>query len=951
MIIVNITLFLGRKKSERILLKTTFIKFTNEESNPLLIDIEDEDNEGNEIVQPRIRREGQKKCSTPNKKTKKQTGGVGERVNRTPAHSIRRDLKVVVLSSDSKKNMKPKINVKKFDGGNSRFSKSKKNIQKQRGLIESYDMTEDSGIHRENELRTKRRFDRCKIKGDEVVVINSCSGKDNVTVKKLDEDEDSDFEDDKPVVTRKKRRHYTSFKNDDKENVKQKNKEGNVVKARKLPKVVASDAEEARRIQVRTSPNVLYSCMHNLSKEQEAYISSIGLGHLLNMKVDGCASIMGHYIVRNFDADRMVLKLHHGDIPINRQVIHEMLGLPLGHVTIKSMPYREVIDDTIIVWRKQFEDEDNIRPRAVQQVIMQSTRADLIFKVNIFVLLCNTLGQSMSMGTCDMSMLSKVTKDLDLSDIDWCGYVFDCLKETKSAWNPNNKKGFYVWLIILLLFLYVESVRCDSVKIVRCRPAICCWNVDKLRERERVECRTIGLGMGELQDPFQVINEASGNSNVGQEKVQGNQREEIFSGSGESVEKVLEDKIDDAVKKYPENQLFKEWKNKVNDLFSEFSASEEPKQSQWWYDNEAEIERTLILATTHKQFDNSPIAKCSIQMSQEYADFANRSGRKSFKNTPPSKMEMPIPLSIVPFNNDEHWVSRRRYKPRMKSDYLKSPYIIRAVDIIKGVRRQEKRVAEWIFSLQGEPNDIVFHTLDGFSAQRFHMESFFPTCELFGHVIDCWSQVLNLDEKSQRKDKFIENLVLSIENMDASLRFVGLLFLPVTHSFHIFLFVINLQHPEFVIIDNSKVDDPDGERYGQLPQIIKYYIVDYLKSQNHPKAEMFSHVMPHRLEMPWRTINNNIDCGVFTMRHMETYMGGSMKEFKAGFKNESSAQDDQLVKLRTKYLYKIVTHEYNVQKDYVLQKVDEFHKIPSRQRSQLLAIAKEEIHRRLDDLS
>ncbi|CAI9286057.1 unnamed protein product [Lactuca saligna] len=422
--------------------------------------------------------------------------------------------------------------------------------------------------------------------------------------------------------------------------------------------------------------------------------------------------------------------------------------------------------------------------------------------------------------------------------------------------------------------------------------------------------------------------------------------------------KVLEDKINDAVKKYPDNQLVKEWKNKVNDLFTEVSASEEPEQSQWWYDNEAEIERTLILATTNKQFDNSPLAKCSIQMSQEYADFANRSGTKSFKNTPPSKMEMPIPLSVVPFNKDEHWVSRRGYRPRMKSEYLKSPYVIRAVDIIKGVPRQEKRVAEWIFSLQGDPNDIVFHTLDGFSAQRFHMESFFPTCELFGHVIDCWSQVLNLDEskrapesplrvycktdvtnsylesgltESQRKDKFIENLVLSIEDMDASLRFVGLLFLPIIRSFHIFLFVINLQQPEFVIVDNSKVDDPDGERYGQLPQIIKEYIVDYLKSQNHPKAEMFSHVMPHRLEMPWRTINNSIDC--------------------AGFKNESSAQDDQLVKLRTKYLYKILTHEYNVQKDYVLQKVDEFHKIPSKQRSQMLAIAKEEIHRRLDVLS
>nr|KAJ0184851.1 hypothetical protein LSAT_V11C900484990 [Lactuca sativa] len=354
-------------------------------------------------------------------------------------------------------------------------------------------------------------------------------------------------------------------------------------------------------------------------------------------------------------------------------------------------------------------------------------------------------------------------------------------------------------------------------------------------------------------------------------------------------------------------------------------------------------------------------------MSKDYADFVNRSGRKSFQSTSPSKIEMPMPLSVVPFKNEENGFNRRRDRPRMKSDYLKSPYIIQAVDITKGIPRPEKHVAKWIFSLQGNNwscfscNDIVFHTLDGFSAQRFHLESFFPTCELFGHVIDCWSQVLNLDEskyapestlrvyckteltvcfsnltESERKAKFFENLLLSIEDMDSTLRYVGLIFLPVVRSFHIFLFVINLQHPEFVIIDNSKVDD--------------HIDVNMVNCPNH-QTEMFSHVMPHRLEMPWRTINNHIDCGVFTMRHMETYMSGSMNEFKVGFKNKSPAQDDQLSKLRKKYLYKIITHEYNVHKDYVLQKVNEFYKFSARQRSELLSIAKEQIHTRLSDFS
>nr|KAJ0193703.1 hypothetical protein LSAT_V11C800420220 [Lactuca sativa] len=251
---------------------------------------------------------------------------------------------------------------------------------------------------------------------------------------------------------------------------------------------------------------------------------------------------------------------------------------------------------------------------------------------------------------------------------------------------------------------------------------------------------------------------------------------------------------------------------------------------------------------------------------------------------------MSMPLSIVPFKNEEKGFNRRGDRPRMKSDYLKSPDIIR-----------------------GEPTDIVFHTLDGFFAQRFQME------------------MLNLDESKRAPESHLR--VYCKTELT--------LFLPVVRSFHIFLFVINLQHLDFVIIDNSKVDD----------HIDKMYILDYFKSQNHLKTEMFSHVMPHRLEMPWRTINNHIDCGVFTMRHMETYMGGSMNEFKVGFKNESPAQDDQLAKLRTKYLYKIITREYNVHKDYVLQKVDKFHKIPARQRSKLLSITKEQIHTRLDDFS
>nr|KAJ0214441.1 hypothetical protein LSAT_V11C400223480 [Lactuca sativa] len=98
--------------------------------------------------------------------------------------------------------------------------------------------------------------------------------------------------------------------------------------------------------------------------------------------------------------------------------------------------------------------------------------------------------------------------------------------------------------------------------------------------------------------------------------------------------------------------------------------------------------------------------------------------------------------------------------------------------------------------------------------------------------------------------------------------------MPVVRSFHIFLFVITLLEPKFVIIDNSKVEDDIETIYGSLPLLV-----------------LFANFIPHRLEMSWRIINNCVDCGVFTMSHMETCMGGSLKEFKARFKHKSLAQD------------------------------------------------------------
>ncbi|KAL4574302.1 hypothetical protein LXL04_021131 [Taraxacum kok-saghyz] len=202
------------------------------------------------------------------------------------------------------------------------------------------------------------------------------------------------------------------------------------------------DIMKPKAIQLRTSPKVLHSAMQNLKKATKEYAREIGLGHLLQMKVDGSPTKIGYYAVKNFDPKNMVLKVNNGVINITRRV------------KIDNMEYRSKEDKTVDDWYDQFDGRKDIRPHAVKEAMTCAEHPDLMFKVNLFVLLCNTLGKTNSMGTCDVSMLPKVTKDLDLSNFDWCSYVLKCLEDTRFSWNESSATSYYFGPIILLTIFF-----------------------------------------------------------------------------------------------------------------------------------------------------------------------------------------------------------------------------------------------------------------------------------------------------------------------------------------------------------------------------------------------------------------------------------------------------------------------------------------------------------------
>ncbi|KAL8215790.1 hypothetical protein R6Q57_022627 [Mikania cordata] len=93
---------------------------------------------------------------------------------------------------------------------------------------------------------------------------------------------------------------------------------------------------------------------------------------------------------------------------------------------------------------------------------------------------------------------------------------------------------------------------------------------------------------------------------------------------------------------------------------------------------------------------------------------------------------------------------------------------------------------------------------------------------------------------------------------------------------------------------------------------------NYLVDNDHPNGLKLHHQTPKIIDLPWKTINNGVDCGVFCMRHMETYIGGGVKGRRCGLVNESDAQCKKLNQLMRKYLCKILTSSVNLLKDDVL---------------------------------
>ena len=101
----------------------------------------------------------------------------------------------------------------------------------------------------------------------------------------------------------------------------------------------------------------------------------------------------------------------------------------------------------------------------------------------------------------------------------------------------------------------------------------------------------------------------------------------------------------------------------------------------------------------------------------------------------------------------------------------------------------------------------------------------------------------------------------------------------------------------------------------------------HLKLHHHKRSGSIKKLIPKMPRLKWSTKSNYIDCGVFVMLHMESYMGEAPSKWDCGLVAESKDQFDLLRRLRFKFATKMLLHEHNVHREKMIDEAEEFDKV------------------------
>ncbi|KAK1360718.1 hypothetical protein POM88_045192 [Heracleum sosnowskyi] len=305
---------------------------------------------------------------------------------------------------------------------------------------------------------------------------------------------------------------------------------------------------------------------------------------------------------------------------------------------------------------------------------------------------------------------------------------------------------------------------------------------------------------------------------------------------------------------------------------------------------------------------NDPVIDICKDINKEHGESQPKAQADDDKMGTPApadddKMGTPAPL-------EQEIRGKRKLRPAAA---YRSPYVRRVIDLNEKYKTQEYAVWRWIIQEGQDKLEHVFEAGDLFCIRK-HMATLRPRTRLYYSVIDIWAALMNEKETykaAESPKRLFLNIGLSIVPLDETksedeqykiyvtemnhflqkhpntkFKDYDLIFFPILAYEHFYLVSLNVKARTWEVIDNIRHAKAANNVYTAKLRRLKKHFAKYLKEKEQSWfASSIIRMKTIYLTMPWQTLQNNTDCGVFLMRHMETYKGDK-KKWDTQFKEE-----------------------------------------------------------------
>ncbi|GJV03486.1 hypothetical protein Tco_1337055 [Tanacetum coccineum] len=305
---------------------------------------------------------------------------------------------------------------------------------------------------------------------------------------------------------------YKSNNESEKEENNESNDEDELKQVKKDKKRIGSKAEKPYpTCNTRSSPKALYEAMMTLSDPRKKCLKDMGFERMIHFPIVELPSALAFHLIEHFHPESMELRLERGSIKITRQKVNDMLGIPMGSRKLEDLEQKPSNDPFIKKWEEQFRHLKKPTPPPIASVISDTEEAIFMFKMNFVTLFGSTMGTLENGGRVSTKLLKRISEDVDISNIDWCGYILDCLRTSKNNWKDvKTRNNFYYGPLTFICLLYLDSTIFPDLRVMRHRPALRSWNTTTMKKKITMETEKRCLGKLEHHGEFDPKEEQDG---------------------------------------------------------------------------------------------------------------------------------------------------------------------------------------------------------------------------------------------------------------------------------------------------------------------------------------------------------------------------------------------------------------------------------------------------------